>query len=375
MLKDIHTITEKFEVGAEGKYLGLVEYFTALIRSDALKAGDRLPTYVELQSQFGLTANTINRAMIALEQQGLIERRRGSGVYVANPISSTPSTPRTHHGIIGLCGFGFRRSASSFYWMHLIEGIRAQAESAGSQILLLPYDVTNGWEKVDGVLASDGLSDSHRDAIPSQLPIVCLFDDRRNWASVVANEYSGLKQATEHLLELGHRRIAYLHGDNFVVVPQRLKGYKDALSEFGITPESNWLRLLSGINDSGPQFTASGRRDMSAWLQDQGPNGWNQLGCTALLCHNDDTAVGVMQSLQEADLNVPRDVSVVGFDGTEVGEYFSPPLTTVEMPLERMGELATSLLQKQIATDEVMVEHKVLSTHLQVRESTAAPCH
>jgi len=352
----------------------VVEHFATLISRGDLAPGDRLPTYFELQRQFGLAANTISRAMIELEQQGLIERRRRSGVYVAERVT-TPPAMRRHHGIIGLCGSGFHDSASSFYWAHLSEGVRAQAQGLGSQILLLPYGVLDGWEKVDGVLTVGILSDSHHDAIPPQLPIVSLFESRPDWASVEADEYAGLKQAIAHLLALGHQRIAYLYSLDASIVPYRLKGYEDSLRGAGIAPRKNWMRLLSGVNHCGPDFATAARRDTAAWLSDKGPNGWEGIGCTALLCHNDDTALGAIQALNQAGLKVPDDVSVVGFDGTEISAYSPPQLTTVEVPLRRMGEIAIELLQKQIAADEVIVEHRTLPTQLRVRQSTAAPPH
>ena len=369
----ITPVREKSNVGADGKYLRLVEHCIVLIHSGALKIGDRLPTYVELQSEFGMTPNTINRAMIALEQEGWVERRRGSGVYVAARVPETQTVTNGQRGIIGLCGSAFWGSASSSYWTHVVEGVRTQAEAVGTQILLLPYPVKQGWEKADGVLTCDLLDASHRSEIPDQLPIVSMFGVRPNWAGVRADEYSGLRQATEHLLALGHRRIAYLHGLDMLIVSRRLQAFQDALHKAGIVPQKNWLHLLPGKMDSGPQFTAAGRNEMSDWLKDDGLNGWKQLGCTALICHNDDTAIGVMQALNDVGLKVPHDVSIVGFDGTEVGEYSSPQLTTVEMPLQRMGEIAIGLLQKQIEADDVIVEHITLPTQLRVRESTSAP--
>lgn len=255
----------------------------------------------------------------------------------------------------------------------MLDGARGRAEDGGSQVLLLSHDSGAGLEKVDGVVISDLLDQESRNAIPPHLPVICLSGAQRNWASIVADEYSGMKQATEHLLALGHRRIAYLHGRNTTNVPLRVRGYRDALCEAGIVPQKNWLHRLTGKNDFGPEFTAEGHRRMAGWLNNNGPSGWHHLGCTALLCHNDETALGALQALGEAGLKVPDDVSVIGFDGTEVGEYCSPQLTSVEMPLKLMGEVAIELLQKQIAADEVLVECQILPTQLRVRQSTAAP--
>jgi len=346
------------------KYHCLVQHLQEQIRSGELKAGDQLPTFAEFQSSFGVTSQTVSRALAALEHKGLISRQRGRGVFVAEQTTNSQLFAR-RQGIIGLCGWGFGfHWGSSSYWTQLLKGIRDQVQANGSQILLLEDDVRKGWEKVDGVLLADRQRFAFLCSVPLELPMVCLFSEYPNRASVVADESLGIRLAVEHLLALGHQRIAYLYDPT---VPNRLKSYHDALRDAGITPQEDWRYALSGENASDLQFNFAGQRDMSAWLRE----GWSTLDCTALLCHNDDVAIGAMQSLNKAGLKVPQDVSVIGFDGTEAGEYSSPQLTTVQMPLQRMGEIAIGLLQKQIADDEVTVIHEVLTTHLRVRQSTA----
>jgi DNA-binding LacI/PurR family transcriptional regulator len=363
----------KSKIATDEKYPILIEYFLSQIRSGQLKAGDRLPTFLALQQQFGVASNTVNRAMISLEQQGVIERRRGSGVYVTQPTDEEQRVELQHtkNGIIGLCGLGFGLGSVSPYWMRLLEGVRQGVETSGAQLLLLNDIRGEGWEKVDGVILSGWSDGDYVDQILSQIPMVCLFTAHPERVSITADEYSGTRAATEHLLKLGHKRIAFLHDNNNTSVPSRLRAYRDALCEAGITPHKDWKRRLSGKNDVGLQFVAAGRRDMKAWLKNRTPDGWKQMGCTALLCHNDEVAVGAMQSLRESGLRVPDDVSVVGFDGTDIGEYSSPRLTSVQMPLREMGEAAVSLLEKQIQSNKNIVEHQVMPTRLEFRESTA----
>jgi LacI family transcriptional regulator len=352
------------------KYRQIVEHFQQQIEQGVLRPGDRLPSINAMRESQGISRVTMDKVHQILEQEGWVERQQGIGTFVLD--KSKFEKKRESKGVIGLAGYGFSCESSSFYWTRLLEGIRAQAEAGGSQILLLSSNEADGWEKADGVLISDLLSKRFRSSIPSTLPMVCLFGLERHWSSIVADEYSGVVSATEHLLALGHRRIAYLHASHTNALP-RLQGYEDALREAGIDPQRNWRRCLSGVNDDSAQFTFAGRRDMTLWLSEQGPDGWNQIGCTALLCHNDDAAVGVLQALNAAGLKVPDDVSVVGFDGTQTGEYSLPPLTSVEMPSRRMGEIAVQILQRQIAADETFVEHRILPTQLRVRQSTTAP--
>lgn len=362
---------------SEGKYPLLVEHFRARICGGKLKQGERLPTFIEMQQQFGVTPNTVNRAMIDLEQKGLVERRRGSGVYVlptSKPnIRQLSTRKRAGSSVIGLCGYGFERGGNSSYWTRLLEGIRSGAQATNSHVMLLPDSIGDGWEKVDGALISGWSHDHFVEQLPSQIPLVCLFAGHQGRASVITDEYSGMREAVEYLLALGHRRIAYLHGGDAAHLAPRLKAYEDTLCETVIAPHKNWKRGLSGKNDYGPQFIEAGRRDMKSWLEDKTKNGWKQIGCTALLCHNDETAFGAMQAINDAGLSVPGDVSVVGFDGVEIGEYSVPTLTSIEMPLHRIGEIGVELLQLQMQNDEVISNHKILPTSLRMRQSTAAP--
>lgn len=348
------------------KYHHLVHHLQEQIQSGDLQPGERLPTFAGFQTSFGVTSQTVSHALSVLEHKGLIVRQRGRGVFVAEQISS-PQTTRQSQGIIGLCGWGFGfHWGSSSYWSKLLKGIRDQVQANGSQILLLEDDIHKGWEKVDGVLLADRQRFEFLRSVPLELPMVCLFNKYPNRTSVVADESSGIRLAVEHLLVLGHQRIAYL---NSSTVPDRLESYQATLRDADITPHEDWSRALSGENASDLQFNAAGQRDMDAWLRE----GWSTLGCTALLCHNDDVAIGVIRALNKDGLKVPQDVSVIGFDDTEVGEYSTPQLTTVVMPLQRMGETAINLLQKQIAADEATDGCQTLSTQLRVRESTSAP--
>lgn len=347
------------------KYRQLAEQLRRRIESGELQPGVRIASFGQMRAQFGLTNNTIEKVYELLARDGLIVREPKRGTFVA------PSRRRQASGVIGLYGFGFGMGYASSYWVELLEGIHRQAGKSQAQILLLQGKVGNGWEKVDGVVLCDtGRRTTHY--IPPQVPVVGLLTARPERSCVTAEEYSGLRLATEHLLNLGHRRIAYLHGSGATAVSQRLLGYRDALHEAGVTPQDGWRRALTGKNDVGAQFIAAGKRDMAAWLCDTGRNGWNKIGCSALLCHNDETAIGALQALNHAGLRVPDDVSVVGFDGLEIGEYSSPRLTTVVMPLQVMGKAAVELLQRQITADEASVHHEVFPVQLRMRESTTA---
>ena len=360
--------SQKTKPQVDAKYPLVAESLAARIRSGALEAGERLPTFVELQAQFSVTPHTVNRAMIALEHQGLVERRRGSGVYVA-PFAAASKTARNR--VIGLAGFGFRFISQSSYWAELLNGIQQTADEGGQQILLLDGNPPNLWEKADGIIICDWSNKDILQFIPSQLPCVSLFHDLQNIASVGIDECGAARQATQHLLDLGHRRIAYLSGGDTTVAARRLAGFKKTMKAAGLKTPSSMHRKIGELEGYDIHFTEAAYRAMQQWLKED----WSILGCTALICHNDAIAIGASSTLREEGVLLPGDVSVIGFDGLEICNHVTPRLTTIEIPLREIGAKAVEMLSQQIAADEVSIQHRVLPSQLRERESTCAPRH
>lgn len=351
------------------KYLKIAEQLRRQVRAGVLKPGERLPSLGEMRQQ-GVSQNTMERVHLLLEQEGLIVRHHRRGVFVAQP----PAERAT--GIIGVLGDAFVHNPDVPYWAHLLAGIRAAAHERGRELLLLGDSVPGlGWEKIDGVLSCN-LSEVQEQQrhLPPGMPNVSMVGLSRIAPSVIANDYAGAKAATEHLLELGHRRIAYLLNNRGSNVkrqpPRRLEGYRAALWEAGIEPNPHWTReLMSPAEwkpDSTIPFDELGYDKMSRWLRED----WQALGCTALITQNDESAIGAITALREAGIGVPDEVSVVGFDGTKVGEYCTPRLTSVRVPLREMGRKGVELLLRQIGEEVVEVEATMLPTRLVTRESS-----
>lgn len=346
------------------KYQQLAELFRGQLTRGELRPGDRLPSLTEMKEQHGASRPTVEKAHSLLEQEGWIERQHGAGIFVKTPPA------RASTGIVGLSGPGFAIRGQSFYWSRLMEGICGAAEASSTPLLLLGHESTDGWEKVDGLLVSDWLARSALRYGPPQMPRVSVLVAFEGIASVSADDYAGANAAVRHLLKLGHRRIGYLHGSpDQPIMRQRIAGYRAALQEEGITAPPEWLRLMEGLYDQGGAFTTQARRAMQRWLRED----WRDLGCTALLCHNDEAALGVIKALQENGLQVPGDVSIVGFDGSDVGASATPGLTTVSVPLQAIGAAAFALLQAQMQAGRPSADSRLLAPTLVVRESSAPP--
>lgn len=344
------------------RYREIAEQFRGQIKGGVLKPGDRLPSFTEMRREYGVNQATMERIHKVLEADRLIRREVGRGTFINHPQQEARS------GIIGLCGHGFSYAHSLAYSAELMANFSAILKREKVSPLLLDDGSITGWEKVDGVLLYGAGSENAMRWLPAGTPAVSLLYPSDGMASVAADDFTGAYRATQHLIELGHKRIGYLTTMGSSITRQRLTGYRAALKEARIKPSPRWIRTLLRPS-SELRWMSAGSDNMNAWLQD----GWEKLGCTALLVQNDEAAVGAMKALQARGIKVPEDLSIVGFDNTEVCEYVTPRLTTVEVPLREIGAQGLKLLLRQIKTQTMNTEQRMLPVKLRVRESTAAP--
>jgi len=214
--------------------------------------------------------------------------------------------------------------------------------------------------RVDGIIVTSSRVGSDYLPMLAQLnvPMVLVNDQYPGefvHSVMIANE-DGSRAATAHLIELGHRRIAYV-GDRsgYQTETERLEGYQQALAGAGIAFDAE----LTVDGDGWPDGAAAA---MEALLKLAEPP-------TAVCCYNDLTALGAMRAIRARGLRVPEDVSVTGFDDLFFAEYLEPPLTTVRQPARRMGEMAMENLLKLMAGEDSVAQVKV-EAELVVRDST-----
>src|SRR5918995_56353 len=186
-----------------------------------------------------------------------------------------------------------------------------------------------------------------------------LLDHRRSAghvSSVVVDDVLGGRLAGEHLLELGHRRIALVNGP--ISIPQcedRRLGLLEAMSAAGLDPESDLTEIEVEAMDAPSGLAAV--EELFA-----------ELAPTAVFCANDLLAIGVIRGLRLRRLRAPDDVAVVGYDDVELAAMTDPPLTTVHQPSYELGATAYELLRSGAEP-----EQRSFSPHLVQRESTGVP--
>jgi DNA-binding LacI/PurR family transcriptional regulator len=213
---------------------------------------------------------------------------------------------------------------------------------------------------VDGVLLIAPFRDRHYHQMLSQLtsiPVLQIdIEAYSSSPSVIIDQYRGTYLITKHLLELGHRDIAEICGPmNWHGAVARHQGFEAALKEQKLSPaasfEGNWTA------ESGFQCT-------EALLQDA--------KFTAIVVANDQMALGAMACLKEHNLDVPNDISIVGFDDIPEARYFAPPLTTVQQDFADLGLKGIEYLLAMIENPEAAQGQFVIQPEIILRQSTKA---
>jgi len=194
------------------------------------------------------------------------------------------------------------------------------------------------------------------------IPVVNALDCVENapYPTVQIDNRRAAREATNHLIELGHRCIGAVTGPAVSTQSaDRLEGFREALASAGLTSKAQ-------LQQPGDYTAASGAQ-AAAKLCDLEPD------MTAIFCFNDAMALGAVNTLVCRGLSVPQDMSVVGFDDVSLAQYFNPPLTTVRQPAIELGRTALDILSRIMTGEQVSRRRIYLDHALVVRHSTAPP--
>lgn len=217
--------------------------------------------------------------------------------------------------------------------------------------------------KVDGLLcATARREDPSLTRLGSEgLPVV-LFNrviERHPFSSVSVDDTDGVRMAVEHLVTLGHRRIAHLAGpQSYSTGFARYEGFTAAMHACGLDVDEHLVRFSERLT------IPEGERCTAEMLAE---------GClpTAIVAGNDMVALGCLTALEQAGLRCPADVSVVGFNDMSFVDRFNPPLTTVRIPHYEIGARAAEILLERFEAPELPLKQVLLAPSLVVRGSTA----
>jgi GntR family transcriptional regulator of arabinose operon len=354
------------------------EVFNSLeedILSGRYKPGQKLPSETALLEQFQTSRITIVRALRDLQHKGLVQRRAGSGTYVADVTATKANLlfgsliPDLEDAeIFGPICQGIAEYLQSNRHALLWGNIAPGPEEKETQTLELCRQFIA--QDVPGVffapLDLTVTNDQTNHAVVSLLekagiPIVLLdrgflpYPQRSAHDLVsIDHRYAGYL-ATDHLLKLGCRRIAFVASRHASQTTEaRVAGYRDALFRAGLPFESGLLQGL-GSDDS---------LEIAQLMERQKPD--------AIVCVADRTAGFVMQSLIGLNYKVPRDVRIVGFDDVQYANLLPVPLTTIHQPCHDIGVSAAAAMLERLSSPRIPTREILLDCRLVVRDSCGA---
>jgi LacI family transcriptional regulator len=264
------------------------------------------------------------------------------------------------------------------YATQVIEGVVQAGAEMGASIAIgqvsddhLPAGPPEAWARrlatsgrAGVVIVTGALTSAHIDALAlTGLPLVVLDPmslPRVEVTSVGSTNFAGGLSATQHLLGLGHRRIGYVGGPPDSGCNQaRLHGYRAALESAGIATDPDLVHNEHFHFEVG---LSAGARLLE--LPDPP---------TAVVGGSDSIALGILEAARVRGLRIPQDLSVTGFDDTELARMASPPLTAVRQPLREMGRVAVKTVLQMAAGETLDSHHVELATELVVRSTTGPP--
>lgn len=335
-------------------YMHIYQDIRHQITTNQLKPDDRLPTEAELTQRYDVSRITVKRALYELDKDGYIYRVRGSGSYAKGSNGNYAKTVPMLHNMIAFVLPSENSTGLSEY-------IRGASDELELRNYYLSIHTTNESitkerefleqlpkSRIQGIIFYPINATSNMDLAYSlfmnNYPIVTMdkYYEGLKIGHVVADNRSGGYMAAKKLLGLGHTRIAFVSSvslESASSVKNRYFGYCQALIEHRIAIDAR-LVVLDYIHELG----AVGETAFYERLV----KGLAEAGVTAIQAENDNIAVKIMKAAADFGLKLPEQLSVVGFDNSEIAQLVDIPLTTVGQPFYQIGRTAAGLIVQAV---------------------------
>jgi len=332
-------------------------------------AAPAMVTLEMVAERAGVSPSTVSRilngtAVVSDDKRAAVDQAIAKLGFVPNPVARGLAGGRTLS--IGVVS----QAIDSPFYGAALRGIEMELDAVGYS----PLFMSGNWHadeearcidvlrsrRVDGLIVLTGrLSDSALRSLSRQLPVVVTGRSLKagNLLSMDFDNREGARQATQHLIDLGHRRIAFISGNTeHPDAIDRLQGYRSAIEAAG-------LRFDNALVAPGNFSEHSGLLAVERLLD-------SRTRFSAVFAANDQMAFGAALGLYRRGRRMPDDISLVGFDDLAGSIYMVPPLTTVHNPIQEIGQLAARAMLGLLAGERPAIE--VPAPRLIVRESTRA---
>jgi DNA-binding LacI/PurR family transcriptional regulator len=313
-----------------------------------------------LNNKPGISEQTRERVLKIVRDSGYIHRSLVNAEQIYNSTKSIRFLACIHSDVVS------PQYHMAPFFTELINGLEKQCRAKGYALIFSSVKIETLAEEIEVlekehisggiILLGTNLTAEEVDVVARFQPNLVILDallELLNVNSIVMNNIMGAYTAASYLLNLGHRHIGYVQSKNRISnFESRKRGFETALKEKGLEVNSKDLFTVGDtIENAQKEF-----REIIASV--------NSLP-TALFCENDYIAVGIIKALQEMSINVPEQVSVIGFDNIPQATIITPELTTIHVEKEKMGALAVKRLieiieKKDLAKIKIMIDTQLV---------------
>lgn len=355
------------------KYLQLKAALLRYLDDEHYQADQKLPTEHALLAQFNVSRGTIRQALSELENEGVLYKIQGSGTFFSGNL---PAERKQSH-LLGVV----TPSLSFYIYPQIIQGITDVAQQQDYHVVLGSSKTSPGHElgcieqllakNIDGLIFEpapnlQAVPDTELINVLKTLTIPVVFMGAAmpdtNLSYVTVDDVEGGFRATNYLIAAGHRRIACLYPPNMPAGQHRYQGYRNALKAAGIAPDTQLEKQITTFySEETHGQTILMMKELLA-LGEARP--------TAVFFFNDLLAVVGYAAIEAAGLNVPTDISMIGFDDSELALQMRVPLTSMVHPKYYQGKWAAELLFEKLEHPEQRFpKHLLITPTLVERDS------
>ena len=342
------------------KYVLLKDFIKNSIESGELAPGKKIFSENELAARFSISRHTVRQAVGEMVNEGLLYRTQGSGTFV----SSGKSAKKEKSRIIGV----ITTYLDDYIFPGIIKGIDNKLGSQGYSMILSHTDnkvereaqcISNMLQKnVDGFIIEPTKSalpnpnqKLYADMIKRGIPFVQIngYYPGHQYSYIVEDDEAGGDMAACHLFQLGHRRIGGIFKVDDIQGHNRYKGVVKAHRNRGFLIAENAV-IWYTTEDMDAMFDDNGRDILLKRLD----------GCTAVICYNDQVALKLLDVFKRAGKEVPKDISVVSFDDSELAVASDVKLTSVAHPGSKLGEKAAAGLLDLLRCKSAIIRESII---------------
>lgn len=351
-------------------YKQIKEDILKKIEKGEYKVGDKIPSIFELSKIYNVSNIVVRQALGELMNEGYLEGIPGKGTFVKEKKEEIKKDEK-------LIGLIFTEMVGNPFFAEIFTGIEGILSLYGYHMIVsVSYNIVEKEKRflkeymergVRGIIVTP--TEVNRTSFDNEIyyelqkkDIPFVFVDRKiegiKCDYISSDNIEGGYKATKYLISLGHRRIGIILGISANTVRDRLEGYKKALSEHNIEFDP----LLVRRSFAELQYEESGYTNTMDLMHLKNPP-------TAIFACNEAIAIGIYKACFELGLNIPDDLSVIGFDNLSFTSSLNPPLTTINQKKREMGEEAAKILLSRINGDKSEPKEIIFKTELIERKS------